>query len=85
MSSPFESIVALIQSHLQDAKVEVIDMTGTRDHLDIQVISDAFVGKRLIQKHQMLMDILKERLAQDVHAVKLKTLTYEEAEKLGLK
>jgi stress-induced morphogen len=67
----------LIESQLQDAHVEVSDMTGTRDHLEISVWSDAFKGKMLIQQHRMLMNILKEALSGPVHAVKLNTYTLD--------
>ena len=65
----------LITEKLNDAVVEVSDMTGTRDHLEIKVASDAFTGKSLLQQHQMVMDILRDALAGPVHAVNLKTST----------
>lgn len=70
-----ELVKKLITEKLQDAKVEVTDMTGTRDHLEILVASDAFAGKSLLQQHQVVMDILREALSGPVHAVKLKTMT----------
>ena len=68
----------LIKSSLADAQVEVSDMTGTRDHLEITIASDAFKGKMLLQQHRLVMDILKDALAGPVHAVKLKTMTLEQ-------
>ncbi|MBY0517424.1 MAG: BolA family transcriptional regulator [Bacteriovoracaceae bacterium] len=67
----------LIKTQLTDAKVEVTDMTGTMDHLEITIASDAFKGKMLLQQHRMIMDILKDALAGPVHAVKLKTMTLD--------
>lgn len=81
----FENVKNIIKSALADAYVEVNDMTGTRDHLDLLIVSDQFAGKRLIQQHQMIMDLLRESLASDIHAVQLKTMTYADAEKRGLK
>lgn len=75
MSNDFDFVENIIKSGLPDALVLVEDMTGTRDHLDITVVSDAFKGKLLIEQHQMLMDLLKEELKQRIHAVKLKTFT----------
>lgn len=75
----------LITSHIDDAIVKVHDLTGTADHLAILIISDAFKGKILIQQHQMIMDILKEKLhSNEIHAVQLKTLTKEKAQAKGL-
>ncbi|MEX1100102.1 MAG: BolA family protein, partial [Bacteriovoracaceae bacterium] len=66
--------------NLGDAHVEVRDLTGTQDHLNIFVASDAFKGKMLIDQHQMIMDILKEDLKEKIHAVQLKTMTKEKFE-----
>jgi stress-induced morphogen len=74
----FEELKTFIQSHLSDAEVEITDLTGTRDHLGLTITSDAFKGKRLIQQHQMVMDILRDRLKQDIHAVQIKTQTKPE-------
>lgn len=75
----FDELKTLITSNLQDAEVEVTDLTGTRDHLGLTVISDAFKGKMLLQQHQIVMDILKEKLKSEIHAVKIKTMTKEQA------
>jgi len=80
----FENVVSLIKSGINDAHVVVNDMTGTRDHLDIMIISDAFKGKMLREQHQMVMDLLKESLKAEIHAVQLKTMDYATAEKRGL-
>lgn len=78
-----ELVKKLITEKLQDSVVEVVDMTGTRDHLEILVASDAFTGKSLLQQHQTVMDILRESLAGPVHAVKLKTMTKERFHQLA--
>lgn len=81
----FENVKSIIKNGLADAYVEVNDMTGTRDHLDLLIVSDQFAGKRLIQQHQIVMDLLRESLASDIHAVQLKTMSYADAEKRGIK
>jgi stress-induced morphogen len=73
----FEFVEDIIKKGIPDAMVMVEDMTGTRDHLAITVVSDAFKGKLLIEQHQMLMDLLKEELQSRIHAVKLQTYTKE--------
>ena len=67
----------LIEQSLPDAEVEVSDLTGTRDHVGLLVASAAFQGKRLIEQHQMIMDILKEEFSGQLHAVQIKTMTKE--------
>lgn len=68
-----------IKSGLPDSTVEVSDLRGDNNHLQIRVVSDAFVGLSIIKQHQMIMDLLKESLKSELHAVILKTLTYEKA------
>jgi stress-induced morphogen len=80
----FENVKNIIKQGLPDAYVEVLDMTGTMDHLDIVIISDLFKGKLLIQQHQMVMDLLKESLKNEIHAVQLKTMDFATAEKRGI-
>jgi stress-induced morphogen len=73
----FTFVEDIIKSGLPDAQVFVEDMTGTRDHLAITVVSDSFKGKLLIEQHQVLMDLLKEEFKSRIHAVKLQTYTQE--------
>jgi stress-induced morphogen len=77
MNSEFKFVEELIQNGLPDAQVFVEDMTGTKDHLQITVVSDEFKGKLLIEQHQILMNLLKEELKNRIHAVKLNTYTKE--------
>ncbi len=71
----FEKIKKLIIDKLPDAEVEVTDLTGTQDHLGIFVISKEFKGKPLLAQHRMIMNILKEGLQTEIHAVEIKTQT----------
>lgn len=65
-----------LESRLPGAIVEVRDLTGTEDHFDVLVASDAFAGKGLLEQHRMVMALLKNHLDRsEVHAVKLKTMT----------
>ncbi|MCO4752909.1 MAG: BolA family transcriptional regulator [Bacteriovoracaceae bacterium] len=75
--NPMQEVEQLIKSQIEDAHVEVSDLTGTMDHLNIFVASDIFKGKMLIDQHQIIMDILKEELKEKIHAVKIKTMTKE--------
>jgi stress-induced morphogen len=67
----------LIREKIPDAKVEIQDVTGSDNHFSLLVVSDSFSGKPLIKQHQLVMDILKNALKQDIHAVQIKTLTFE--------
>ncbi|MFZ9001152.1 MAG: BolA/IbaG family iron-sulfur metabolism protein [Bacteriovoracaceae bacterium] len=73
----FAELENLIKENLKDATVEISDLTGTGDHLGLSITSNEFKGKNLLAQHRMVMDILKEELKDRLHAVKLKTQTYE--------
>ena len=75
MNKEFEFVEQIIKNGIPDALVFVEDMTGTKDHLAITVVSDIFEGKLLFQQHQILMNLLKDELKTRIHAVKLQTLT----------
>lgn len=67
-------VVALIRAQMPDADVVVTDLTGTMDHYDIRVRSNAFAGKSLLDQHRMVYAAL-EAARQDgrIHALQLKT------------
>ncbi len=73
-------VTQLIKQHLPDAEVEVTEMTGNHNHrhVGLVVVSDAFAGQTLLAQHRMVMDILKEQLQEEIHALKLKTMTHKQ-------
>jgi len=72
------SLARLIRAQLPDAQVGVRDLTGTRDHLDVSVRSQAFAGKTILQQHRMVYAALREALDDGrVHALQLKTEAIE--------
>ncbi len=80
-----EEVEKLIKEGLPDAYIETMDLAGNVEnlHLGIFVASNTFSGKMLIEQHQVVMDILKEKLdSNEVHAVKLKTMTLDKYHKL---
>ena len=73
-----EHIVARIQAALPDARVDLEDLTGTADHWKARIVSAAFSGKTLIQRHRMVMTALAEELKGPIHALTLDTVTPDE-------
>jgi stress-induced morphogen len=70
----FKWVKDLIKETLTDAEVDIHDLTGTKDHLEIKVKSKYFVNKSLIEQHRMLMTILSDQIKSNrIHAVKLVT------------
>lgn len=70
-------VESLIKAGLPDAQVEV---TGDGRHFEAIVISAAFAGKTLIQRHRMVLDSVNTQIASDeLHALSIKTRTPDEA------
>ncbi len=53
------------------------DLTGTKDHWEAVIVSEAFDGKNRIEQHQMVYAALGELMAGPVHALALKTYSPE--------
>jgi stress-induced morphogen len=61
---------------MPDAKVEVEDLTGGGDHLQVTVISTAFDGLTRVRQHQLVYGALRQELASEaIHALALQTST----------
>ncbi|MBX3162571.1 MAG: BolA family transcriptional regulator [Deltaproteobacteria bacterium] len=73
-----EEITAKIRGALPDAVVELKDLTGTEDHWQARVISSAFAGKTLMQRHRMINAALAEELKGPIHALTLDVMTPDE-------
>jgi stress-induced morphogen len=69
----------LIQQGLPDAEVEVFDPMNDGTHLEARVISPSFHGKTRVRQHQMVYQALGAAFEGPLHALKLTTMTPEEA------
>jgi len=74
-----EDIAAKIKAAIPDARIELKDLTGTADHWQATVVSTAFAGKSLIQRHRLVMAALTEEMKGPIHALTLDVKTPEEA------
>ena len=72
-------IAARIREALPDAKVELTDLTGTEDHWQATVISSAFTGKSLIERHRLVMTALAAEMKGPIHALTLTVKAPDEA------
>jgi acid stress-induced BolA-like protein IbaG/YrbA len=57
-----------------------LEVEGDGQHFNAVIVSPAFAGKRAIARHQMVYAILGNRMAQEIHALSMKTYTPEEFE-----
>ena len=69
-----DAVVAAIRQSLPDAQVQVEDLTGGGDHLQVSVVSTAFAGLTRIKQHQLVYGALQAELASEaIHALALNT------------
>jgi len=55
-----------------------LEVEGDGQHFQAIIVSSAFAGKRLIQRHQLVYAALGDRMREEIHALSIKTLTPEE-------
>ena len=64
-----DKIQERLLSHFEGAQIKVTDLTGSGDHLRIEIKAPAFKGKSLVQQHQLVYAALGEWMKDDIHAV----------------
>lgn len=74
-----EELKRIIESGIPESRASVTDLTGTRDHYRVEVVSPAFAGKSLVQQHQMVYQAVGGHMTQAVHALQIRTSTPEES------
>lgn len=74
-----EDIESKIRAALPDARVELRDLTGTADHWEATIVSQAFSGKSSLERHRMVFAALAEEMKGPIHALSLKTFTPDQA------
>ena len=68
-----KQLESYITQHLNCDFIEVRGDDGT--HFDAVIVSPAFVGKRMVQQHQLVYAALGERMKAEIHALGMKTYT----------
>lgn len=74
MMNPDE-VRALLVGAFPDADIELVDLTGTRDHYQARIVSSAFEGKSPIEQHRMVYGALGAAMSGPIHALALQTHT----------
>jgi len=59
----------------------LISVEGDGHHFEAVIVSEVFSGKSRIQRHQFVYGILGDKMKAEVHALSMKLMTAEEAEK----
>lgn len=75
-----QHIKEIILEQLQGALVIVSDPQNDATHLEAIVVSDEFKGIPLITQHRRVMNIMKDSFQNELHALKLKTYSFDQWE-----
>ncbi len=71
-----DAVQEAIRRALPDAAVDVEDLTGGGDHLQVRVVSSAFTGLSRVKQHQLVYGALRQELASEaIHALAVQTAT----------
>ena len=70
---PAAEIESLIREGIPDARIEIVDLAGARDHYEARVVAESFRGQPRIKQHQRVYQALGGRMGNELHALKLST------------
>ena len=70
-----EQMKARLQSAYPDGTIEVVDLTGTKDHWQVMIKSAVFAGLSRIEQQRHVMRVFDPELKTgEVHALTIKTV-----------
>ena len=69
----------LIAQGMPGAEILVTSEDGT--HFEARIVSELFAGKRPLARHQLVYAALGAFMGREIHALSMRTLTPDEAEK----
>ncbi len=85
-----QTIESKITASLAPTHLRVIDEShmhsvppGAQSHFKLVIVSDAFEGRPLIRRHQMVNGVLADELKERIHALSMETLTASEWRERG--
>jgi stress-induced morphogen len=74
MAISLDEVRLMIEASLPGAKVEVVDETGTQDHLRATVTASQFEGLSRIEQHKLVKRAVQTRFDDgSIHALSIKT------------
>ena len=76
MPSP-EDVRSLLLASFPQARIEVSDLTGTQDHLQVVIVTPAFEGKTRVEQHKLVYAALGNLMNGPIHALALTTRASE--------
>ena len=74
-----QTIKSMIEGGMPGSTADVSGADGV--HFEATVVSEQFVGLNTIKRHRLVYATLGEKMGHEIHALGLKTLTPDEANK----
>ena len=74
MTTP-EAIKGYIE---QGLGCDYLHVEGDGRHFEAVIVSPAFMGKSMVQQHQLVYGVLGDRMREEIHALSMKTFTPEQ-------
>ena len=71
-----QQLESYITQYLTCEYLKVLGDDGT--HFEAVIVSEAFVGKGMVQQHQLVYAALGDRMRAEIHALSMKTYTPEQ-------
>ena len=78
-----QQLESYITQSLACEHIKVLGDDGT--HFEAVIVSPDFVGKSMVQQHQLVYAALGDRMRAEIHALSMRTLTPEAWQKLNNK
>lgn len=73
MAIPYTDLELLIRTAFPAAEFTLVDTMGDQDHYQLSISCPSFVGKTRVAQHQMVYAALQGLMAEQLHALSLKT------------
>jgi BolA protein len=73
--------LAPLQIEIADESHKHVGHAGAKSgggHFSVYIVSPAFTGKTLIQRHRMIYEALGDAMNQEIHAMSIKALAPDE-------
>jgi len=93
MTTRVEKIKRLLEASFTPARLEIIDDSQSHaghagalaggGHFYATIVSNAFEGKTLVKRHQLVYEALGDMMRADIHALSIKAFTPSEFERLS--
>jgi stress-induced morphogen len=68
-----DSVKAQLLAAFPGARVDITDLTGTRDHFEVVVVASEFRDKSRVEQHRLVYAALGELMHGPIHALALTT------------